>query len=299
MTGTADTEAEEFDKIYKLDVMVIPTNRALMRIEEPDTVYRTEREKYDAIVDDIIEKQAAGPPGAGRHGLDREVRAAVDAAEARGIKHVVLNAKYHAQEAEIVAQAGRKGTVTIATNMAGRGTDILLGGNAEYMARQQALGRGSRREAAQGRGEVRRRRRVRLLLPPRQLLPRAARATTSASSTHFKQQTDAEHDEVVGLGGLHIIGTERHEARRIDNQLRGRAGRQGDPGLVALLPVARRRPDAHLRVRSHLRADAAARHGRRRADRARHGDRARSSARRSRSKRRTSPSASTCSSTTT
>ena len=177
----------------------------------------------------------------------------------RGIKHVVLNAKYHAQEAEIVAQAGRKGTVTIATNMAGRGTDILLGGNPEFMARQQTLAEEIAETAAEGRGEVRRRRRVRLLLPPRQLLPRAARRTTTASSPHFKTQTDAEHDEVVALGGLHIVGTERHEARRIDNQLRGRAGRQGDPGLVALLSVARRRPDAHLRIRPHRRADAAPR----------------------------------------
>ena len=142
----------------------------------------------------------------------------------------MLNAKYHAQEAEIVAQAGRKGTVTIATNMAGRGTDILLGGNPEFMARQQTLADQIAEQAAQGPGEVRRRRRVRLLLPPRQLLPRAARRHTSASSRRFKKQTDAEHDEVVELGGLHIIATERHEARRIDNQLRGRAGRQGDPG---------------------------------------------------------------------
>ena len=142
----------------------------------------------------------------------------------------MLNAKYHAQEAEIVAQAGRKATVTIATNMAGRGTDILLGGNPEFMARQQALADQIAERLPKGAGEVRRRRRVRLLLPPRQLLPRAARRTTSGSSQRFKQQTDAEHDEVVALGGLHIIGTERHEARRIDNQLRGRAGRQGDPG---------------------------------------------------------------------
>ena len=230
MTGTADTEAEEFAKIYKLDVMVIPTNRALMRIEEPDIVYRTEDEKFEAIVNDIIEKQKAGPPGARRHGLDREVGAAVELLKLRGIKHVVLNAKYHAQEAEIVAQAGRKGTVTIATNMAGRGTDILLGGNPEFMARQQTLADEIAERLPEGRGEVRRRRRVRLLLSPRQLLPRAARRIRARSSRALKTQTDAEHDEVVALGGLHIIGTERHEARRIDNQLRGRAGRQGDPG---------------------------------------------------------------------
>src|SRR5687767_4018557 len=140
MTGTADTEAEEFAKIYKLDVMVIPTNRDLRRIEEPDTVYRTEREKYDAIVTDILEKQAQGRPIlVGTVSIEKSERLS-KLLKLRGIKHVVLNAKYHAQEAEIVAQAGRKATVTIATNMAGRGTDILLGGNAEFMARQQSLG---------------------------------------------------------------------------------------------------------------------------------------------------------------
>src|SRR5499427_2331705 len=139
MTGTADTEAEEFAKIYKLDVTVAPTNRPLRRIEEPDTVYRTEREKYEAIVTDIIEKQASGRPAlVGTVSIEKSERLS-SMLKRRGIKHVVLNAKYHAQEAEIVAQAGRKGNVTIATNMAGRGTDILLGGNAEYMARQQSL----------------------------------------------------------------------------------------------------------------------------------------------------------------
>ena len=139
MTGTADTEAEEFAKIYKLDVMVIPTNRELRRVEEPDTVYRTEKEKYEAIVTDILEKQQQGRPVlVGTVSIEKSERLS-GLLKLRGIKHVVLNAKYHAQEAEIVAQAGRMGTVTIATNMAGRGTDILLGGNPEFMARQQTL----------------------------------------------------------------------------------------------------------------------------------------------------------------
>src|SRR4029453_2593941 len=139
MTGTADTEAEEFAKIYKLDVMVIPTNRTLRRVEEPDTVYRTEKEKYEAIVADILEKQKEGRPAlVGTVSIEKSERLST-LLKRRGIRHVVLNAKYHEQEAEIVAQAGRKGTVTIATNMAGRGTDILLGGNAEFMARQQTL----------------------------------------------------------------------------------------------------------------------------------------------------------------
>ena len=138
MTGTAETEAPEFNKIYKLDVMVIPTNKPMLRIEEPDLVYRTAAEKYEAIVADIIEKQAAGRPVlVGTVSIEKSEKIS-GMLKRRGIKHVVLNAKYHAQEAEIVAQAGRTGAVTIATNMAGRGTDILLGGNPEYMARQQA-----------------------------------------------------------------------------------------------------------------------------------------------------------------
>ena len=196
MTGTADTEAEEFDKIYNLDVMVAPTNRPLRRIEEPDTVYRTEREKYDAIVNDIIEKQKSGRPVlVGTVSIEKSERLS-KLLKLRGIKHVVLNAKYHAQEAEIVAQAGRKGTVTIATNMAGRGTDILLGGNPEFMARQQTLAEEIAEKLPEGPGEVRRRRGVRLLLPRRQLLPRAARGVRA----HLRAPQDADRCRARGGG---------------------------------------------------------------------------------------------------
>jgi preprotein translocase subunit SecA len=229
MTGTADTEAEEFAKIYKLDVMVVPTNRDLKRVEEPDTVYRTEREKYEAIVTDILEKQEQGRPVlVGTVSIEKSERLS-KLLKLRGIKHVVLNAKYHAQEAEIVAQAGRKGTVTIATNMAGRGTDILLGGNAEFMARQQTLGDQIAEKLPKSEAKfidddefVYFYHLDNFYRVPREAYDRIYQA--------LKRQTDAEHDEVVRIGGLHIIATERHEARRIDNQLRGRAGRQGDPG---------------------------------------------------------------------
>jgi len=229
MTGTADTEAEEFAKIYKLDVMVIPTNRELRRVEEPDTVYRTATEKYEAIVTDIIEQQKQGRPAlVGTVSIEKSERLS-KLLKLRGIKHVVLNAKYHAQEAEIVAQAGRKGTVTIATNMAGRGTDILLGGNPEFMARQQTLADEIADKLPKGQEKfvdddefVYFYHLEHFYRVPRQAYERIFQA--------FKKQTDGEHDEVVGVGGLHIVATERHEARRIDNQLRGRAGRQGDPG---------------------------------------------------------------------
>ncbi|MFN8057532.1 MAG: preprotein translocase subunit SecA [Vicinamibacterales bacterium] len=229
MTGTADTEAEEFAKIYKLDVIVAPTNKKLLRLEEPDLIYRTEAEKYDAIVEDIIEKQKIGRPVlVGTVSIEKSERLSA-MLKRRGIKHVVLNAKYHAQEAEIVAQAGRLGNVTIATNMAGRGTDILLGGNAEFMARQQALADqiAERLPKSEARfvddDEF-------VYFYHLDNFYRVPRARYEAIHTALKQETDAEHAEVVGIGGLHIIGTERHEARRIDNQLRGRAGRQGDPG---------------------------------------------------------------------
>ena len=229
MTGTADTEAEEFHKIYKLDVMVAPTNRVLRRVEEPDTVYRTEREKFEAIVTDIIEKQQTGRPVlVGTVSIEKSERLS-KLLKLRGVRHVVLNAKYHEQEAEIVAQAGRKATVTIATNMAGRGTDILLGGNPEFMARQQTLADQIAERLSKGEEKF---------VDDDEFVYffhldnfyRVARAAYDRIYSALKAQTDAEHDEVVAIGGLHIVATERHEARRIDNQLRGRAGRQGDPG---------------------------------------------------------------------
>jgi len=229
MTGTAETEAEEFGKIYKLEVNVVPPNRPLRRLEEPDLIYRTEPEKYEAIVGDVIEKQAAGRPVlVGTISIEKSERLST-MLRRRGIKHVVLNAKYHAQEAEIVAQAGRKATVTIATNMAGRGTDILLGGNPEFMARQQCLADQLAEKLVKGQERF-----VddeeNVYFYHLEHFYRVGRRDWERVFQFFKRQTDAEHEEVVSSGGLHIIGTERHEARRIDNQLRGRAGRQGDPG---------------------------------------------------------------------
>ena len=228
MTGTAETEATEFAKIYELDVFSVPTNRELIRIEEPDLVYRTEREKYAAIVDDIIEQQEQGRPVlVGTVSIEKSERLS-GLLKRRGIRHVVLNAKYHDREAEIVAQAGRSGTVTIATNMAGRGTDILLGGNPEHMARRQALADETAERLPEGEAKfVDDEEFVYFVHDGFHRIPRAAWERLDA---RCREQTDADHQAVVDAGGLHIIGTERHEARRIDNQLRGRAGRQGDPG---------------------------------------------------------------------
>ncbi len=232
MTGTAETEAPEFEKIYRLEVLVIPTNRTLLRKENPDIVYRTEKEKYFAASDEIQKLNQTGQPVlVGTTSIEKSERLS-ELLKKKGVKHWVLNAKQHEREAEIVAQAGRKAAVTIATNMAGRGTDILLGGNPEFMAKQECVKKGIAQpiRAAQGKIEG----------------PQEDGKTTvwyyagneyivptdqwNEIFSRYKAQTDKEHDEVTATGGLFILGTERHEARRIDNQLRGRAGRQGDPG---------------------------------------------------------------------
>ncbi len=232
MTGTAETEAAEFGKIYNLDVVVIPTNRALLRIENPDLVYRTEKEKYFASADEIQKLNEAGQPVlVGTTSIEKSERLS-DLLKKKGIRHVVLNAKYHEKEAEIVAQAGRKGMVTIATNMAGRGTDILLGGNPEFMAKQDCVKKGIAQplRAAQGKLQVAvddSKSTVWYYAGSEYVVPTEQWHETFQQ---YKAQTDKEHEEVIATGGLFILGTERHEARRIDNQLRGRAGRQGDPG---------------------------------------------------------------------
>ena len=231
MTGTAETEAPEFDKIYKLEVVVIPTNRPMLRLENSDMVYRTEKEKYFAVADEIQKLYANGQPIlVGTTSIEKSERIS-DLLKKKGIKHVVLNAKYHEREAEIVAQAGRKGQVTIATNMAGRGTDILLGGNSEFVAKQELVKKGIARAVTEAGGEIETRDREGITVWYYQgneyEVPTQNWEETVAK---YKIETDREHEEVVAAGGLHILGTERHESRRIDNQLRGRSGRQGDPG---------------------------------------------------------------------
>ncbi len=276
MTGTAETEAPEFDKIYKLEVVAIPTNKTLIRVEHPDVVYRTEAEKFEAAVNGILQEdntkvggirqyyESGQPVLVGSISIEKSEKIAEHLKKA-GIPHQVLNAKQHEREAKIIAQAGRKGAVTVSTNMAGRGTDILLGGNPEAMTREYALKNklampympaGAVIGAAAG------------TETPAQADAATAGASTAPNASagtsgngasgansapmvlfqqegkiyqvpldqwkpiydQFAEQCRAEHDEVVAMGGLHILGTERHEARRIDNQLRGRAGRQGDPG---------------------------------------------------------------------
>ena len=232
MTGTAETEAPEFDKIYRLEVVVIPTNRVLLRKENPDIVYRTEKEKYFAAADEIQRLHESDQPVlVGTTSIEKSEHIS-ELLKKKGIKHVVLNAKYHEREAEIVAQAGRKGMVTIATNMAGRGTDILLGGNPEFMAKQECVKKGIAQpiRAAQGKIEAEvddSNRTVWYYAGNEYAVPTDQWNEIFA---RYKADTDREHQEVIEAGGLHIFGTERHEARRIDNQLRGRAGRQGDPG---------------------------------------------------------------------
>ena len=221
MTGTAKTEEAEFQSIYGLDVVEIPTNKPLRRIDNNDIIYGTEHGKFSAVVDEIVKVHATGQPIlVGTISVEKSELLS-DMLSKRGIKHQVLNAKLHAREAEIVAQAGSLGTVTIATNMAGRGTDILLGGNPEFLAKRELRQNGMDElliEAATGHEET-----------DDESIAQA-RAIYSEAYKRIKQDTDRQHEAVVAAGGLHIIGTERHESRRIDNQLRGRAGRQGDPG---------------------------------------------------------------------
>src|SRR2546430_3897118 len=232
MTGTAETEAPEFEKIYRLEVVVIPTNQPLRRLENPDIVFRTEKEKYFAVADEIQRLNQTGQPVlVGTTSIEKSERIS-ELLKKKGVKHVVLNAKYHEREAEIVAQAGRKDAVTIATNMAGRGTDILLGGNAEFMAKQECVKKGIAHplRVAQGKieGNVEDGKSTVFYYSGNEYV--VPTDQWNVGFERYKKEIDAEHDDVVSVGGLHILGTERHEARRIDNQLRGRAGRQGDPG---------------------------------------------------------------------
>ncbi|HZB19692.1 MAG TPA: preprotein translocase subunit SecA, partial [Blastococcus sp.] len=208
MTGTAQTEAAELNQTYKLGVVPIPTNRPMVRQDMSDVIYKTEKAKFDSVVDDIAERHEAGQPVlAGTASVEKSEVLSKYLLK-RGIKHEVLNAKNHAREAAIIAQAGRLGAVTVATNMAGRGTDIVLGGNPEFIADENLRARG---------------------LSPAET-PEEYEAAWDEALAEAKAQVKAEHEEVVEAGGLYVLGTERHESRRIDNQLRGRSGRQGDPG---------------------------------------------------------------------
>jgi len=231
MTGTAETEAAEFEKIYKLEIVVIPTNKPMLRLENPDVVYRTEKEKYKAVADDIaILHEKKQPVLVGTTSIEKSERLSGILAR-KGVKHVVLNAKFHEREAEIVAQAGRLGMVTISTNMAGRGTDILLGGNPDFMARQELVKKNHARAISVAEGAIN-------PMAPAGFLRfyyngQEFEVGEAEWAESFKGHADAaltDHEQVIEAGGLFILGTERHESRRIDNQLRGRAGRQGDPG---------------------------------------------------------------------
>ena len=208
MTGTAMTEAAEFDKIYKLGVVPIPTNMPMIRIDQSDLVYKSEPAKFDAVVEDIVARSEKGQPIlVGTTSVEKSEYLS-GLLKKRGVRHEVLNAKQHEREAAIVAEAGRRSAVTVATNMAGRGTDIMLGGNPEFMAMQEL----KRRD-----------------LDPAET-PEEYEKAWPETLAKLQEQVQAEHEEVVGVGGLYVLGTERHESRRIDNQLRGRSGRQGDPG---------------------------------------------------------------------
>ena len=231
MTGTAETEAPEFEKIYRLEIVVIPTNKPLLRIENADVVYRTEKEKFNAVADHIAELNQTGQPVlVGTTSIEKSERLSA-ILQKKGVTHVVLNAKFHEREAEIVAQAGRLGMVTIATNMAGRGTDILLGGNAEFMARQELVKKGRARAISANEGAIN-------PMAPTGFLRfyyqgQEYEVMEQEWADTLQGHADAakeNHNQVIEAGGLFILGTERHESRRIDNQLRGRAGRQGDPG---------------------------------------------------------------------
>jgi len=231
MTGTAETEAAEFDKIYKLDITVIPTNKPMLRADGSDIVYRTIKEKYKAVADDIATVHETGQPVlVGTTSIEKSELLS-QTLQRKGVKHVVLNAKFHEREAEIVAQAGRLGMVTIATNMAGRGTDILLGGNAEFMTRQELVKKGLARAVSVAEGAIN-------PTAPAGFLRfyyqgqefETPEPQWQEVYSDYAEAVQQDHDAVIAAGGLFILGTERHESRRIDNQLRGRAGRQGDPG---------------------------------------------------------------------
>ena len=221
MTGTAKTEEEEFQEIYKLDVVEIPTNKDVIRQDQHDAIYRTENGKFMAIIEEIKEANAVGQPVlVGTISIEKSEQLS-KLLKKTGIKHNVLNAKHHEKEAEIVAQAGKFGAVTIATNMAGRGTDIVLGGNAEYMAKAQLRKDGYDDDViAEATG----------FADTDDEVIKEARQKYQEYYDGHKEEINAEADKVRAAGGLYIIGTERHESRRIDNQLRGRSGRQGDPG---------------------------------------------------------------------
>ena len=231
MTGTAETEAAEFEKIYKLEIVVIPTNKPMRRLENSDTVFRTEKEKYVAVAENIAElHEKKQPVLVGTTSIEKSERLS-GILQRKGVRHVVLNAKFHEREAEIVAQAGRAGMVTIATNMAGRGTDILLGGNPDFMTRQELVKKGQARAISVAEGAI-------SPMAPAGFLRfyyqgqefEIGEAEWAECNAGHAETAKLEHDQVIESGGLFILGTERHESRRIDNQLRGRAGRQGDPG---------------------------------------------------------------------